>query len=77
MGGLGPESLSPTTLSFWIVPENAKLKALFTSLDLFMIFSLCMVYWGSLYVMGTSKKGAVAASLIPILFIAIQIIRSR
>lgn len=77
VGGLGPESLSPTTLSFWIVPENAKLKALFTSLDLFMIFSLCMVYWGSLYVMGTSKKGAVAASLIPILFIAIQIIRSR
>ena len=76
VGGLGPESLSPTTLSYWVSPENAKLKTLFMTLDPFMIFSLCIVYWGSLHVMGTSKKGALVETLMPILFIAIRVIRS-
>ncbi|MFM8622374.1 MAG: YIP1 family protein [Holophagaceae bacterium] len=76
VGGLSPESLSPTTLSYWVSPENAKLKTFFMTLDPFMIFSLCIVYWGSLHVMGTSKRGALVATLMPILFIAIRVIRS-
>ncbi len=77
VGGLSPERLSPTTLSFWMDPENSKLKTLFLYIDPFSIFSLCIVYWGSIHVMGTSKKGAVMATLIPVLLIALRVYFAR
>lgn len=76
IGGLSPENLSPTTMSFWVTPENIQLKTLLMYLDPFVIFSIVLVFLGSIHVMGTSKKGAWVATLMPILFILIRVIRA-
>lgn len=58
VGGLAPEKLSPTSLAFYIHPENPKLMGLMTQLDLFILAGFVMAYLSARHGMRLKPLGA-------------------
>ena len=64
--GLKPEQLSPTSLGFFLHPENLKLHALLTSMDAFLIASYVMVFLAARHTMKLKAGGAWACALLAV-----------
>jgi hypothetical protein len=63
-GGARPEALSPTSLGFYLATENAKLQALYNTLDLFTVAGLVMTFLAARYAMRLKPLGAALCVLI-------------
>ena len=68
VGGMTPEKLSPTSLGFYIQPENPKLYALCSQVDLFLLAGFVMVYLSTRHTMRLKPVGAILCTALAILF---------
>lgn len=64
VGGLRPDQLSPTSLGFYLVPENPKLYALYCNLDLFTLAALGVTWLALRHTLRVKAGGAWAAVVI-------------
>jgi hypothetical protein len=61
IGGSRPDQLSPTSLGFYLVPDNVKLHALYCSLDLFTLATLVVTWLMMRHTLRAKVSGAAAA----------------
>jgi len=64
VGGLTPDKLSPTSLGYFLHPENAKLWTLLNFADPFVIASWVMTWLATRHLLGLKASGATIATLL-------------
>jgi len=67
VGGLKPEQLSPTSIGYYIQPENPKLYALLSQLDLLLLGGYVLVYLAARHTLRLKASGAAACTVIAVL----------
>jgi hypothetical protein len=68
VGGATPDKLAPTSLGFFLHPENAKLHALLNLLDPFVLAGWVLAWLAVRHTMGLKRSGATACTVIVVVF---------
>jgi hypothetical protein len=77
-GGAKPDQLSPTSLGFYLAPENLRLHAFFNALDLFSLASLFILYLAARYTMRLKVSGAaVCVAIMALLTFVLPVLGAR
>lgn len=66
IGGLTPDKITPTSLGYFVHPENLKLQALFYALDAFYLAEAVLVYLALRHLVRMKTAGAVICVLVPL-----------
>ena len=64
VGGATPDKLAPTSLGFFLHPDNAKLHALLNMADPFVLASWGLTWLGTRHIMGLKASGATICTAI-------------
>ena len=71
VGGLAPEKLSPTSVAFYLRPENPKLYGLYAQLDIFVLFGFVLVYLSSRHTLRLKASGAAINTALGVLMVVV------
>ncbi|MBL0212015.1 MAG: YIP1 family protein [Holophagaceae bacterium] len=78
VGGLTPDKLSPSSVGFYLHPENPKLYALFCQIDPFIIFQYVLIFLGARYLLKLKPAGAVVCTLVALLLgVAFRVLMAK
>ena len=75
IGGRIPEKLAPSSLAFFVHPQNLKLYGLFSQIDVFCLAYFAMVFLAARYIMRLNHRGAwICTASTVILIVGIKVI---
>ncbi len=78
VGGATPEKLAPTSLGYFLRPENPKLYALLNFVDPFVIASWIMTWLATRYLLGLKTSGAtVCTVLVVVVSVGLKVAGAR
>ncbi|MDR2696924.1 MAG: YIP1 family protein [Holophagales bacterium] len=77
VGTLRSDQLVPSSLGFWIQPDNPKLSILFSSLDLFLLIQYVMIYFAAKYALRAKTWGAVLCVILSLLTLCISVLLAK
>jgi len=77
VGILRPDQLVPSSLAFWIQPDNPKLSILFGSLDLFLLAQYVMIYFAAKYALRTKTWGAALCVVLSVLGLCFRVLLAK
>lgn len=78
VGGATPDKLAPTSLGYFLHPENPKLHALLNFVDPFVIASWALTWLATRHIMGLKTSGAtICTVLVAALGLAFRVLGAR
>jgi hypothetical protein len=77
VGTLRPDQLAPSSLGYWMYSDNPKFSALFSQLDLFLIFQYVVIYFAAKYALRTKTWGAYLCVVLVLLRPCISILFAK
>jgi len=77
VGILRPDQLVPSSLGFWIQPDNPKLSVLFGSLDLFILAQYVIIYFAAKHALRAKTWGAALCVILSLLALGFRILLAK
>ncbi|MDR0499562.1 MAG: hypothetical protein LBH03_07540 [Holophagales bacterium] len=67
VGTMRPDQLIPSSIGYWVQPDNPRLSMLLCSMDLFLLFQYVLIYFAAKYALRTKTWGACLCAALSLL----------
>jgi len=77
VGTLRHDQIVPSSLEYWIQSENPKLSALYSSIDIFLLFQYVLIFIAAKYAMRAKTWGAALCVALTLLAVMIRVLFAK